>query len=78
MIGNPKYNKGDIVRFQADVIHTGVICIIDRYGTFADDSDVSYDIFDEAGNLFAKHIREDYVIEKIGEVDDIDEVLKKL
>ena len=73
-VGHPKYNYGDIVKFKWDgddnPPKTGIIAIIDRYGTFFDDSDVSYDIMVKDENMLYKHYREDSVIEKIGEVPE--------
>lgn len=68
MIGKPKYKIGDIVRFDFDGIKEGVIGIIDPYGTFFDDSDASYDIMNKNENVFYKHIKENYIVEKIGEM----------
>lgn len=49
MIGKPKYKINDVVSFtiiqDAKLqLKTGSIYIVDEYGTFSDDSDVSYDI----------------------------------
>ena len=45
MIGEPKYKRGQFVRFEFDgELMEGTIEIIDTYGTWADPSDVSYDI----------------------------------
>ena len=70
MLGKPKFNYGDIVSFKLeDTVYIGHIYIIDKYGTFENDSDVSYDIMvDEWGEkkekcLF-KHITEK-LVEKI-------------
>ncbi|MDO4501395.1 MAG: hypothetical protein Q4B60_09040 [Erysipelotrichaceae bacterium] len=65
MIGKPKYKYGDTVRFKiGESCLIGKVEIIDRYGTFFDDSDVSYDImveksphFDNRPCLY-KHISE--------------------
>lgn len=63
MKGNPKYKYGDIVRFNIkNEVITGKVYIIDKYGTFEDNSDVSYDILDETNNILYKHIREDKVV----------------
>lgn len=68
MIGKPKFKHGDRVQFmlgQEGTLH-GSVYIIDEYGTFEDNSDVSYDIMvDEYGPkkepcLF-KHITEKLV-----------------
>ena len=62
MRGNPKYKLNEYVRFTVgDVIKNGTIYIIDKYGTFFDDNDVSYDIMVAEENCLYKHIREDFV-----------------
>ena len=62
MIGKPKYTYGETVCFEFnEQIKTGTIEIIDKYGTFFDDSDVSYDILVESENTLYKHINEKYV-----------------
>lgn len=73
MLGKPKFDYEEKVKFkirydEKEYVLSGVIYVIDAYGTFYDNSDVSYDIMVEAGNpitgkescLF-KHIREDKV-----------------
>ena len=73
MLGKPKFNHGDEVTFIVEENGKkyellGNIYIIDSYGTFYDNSDVSYDIMVKSCNpitgdtpcLF-KHIREDRV-----------------
>lgn len=63
MKGNPKYLYGQSVEFKLNnKTKRGIIYIIDPYGTFEDDSDVSYDIFVEDEKCLYKHIREDYVV----------------
>ena len=60
MVGQPKYKYGDKVSFKLDdKVKVGTIYIIDKYGTFFDDSDVSYDVMVEPENCLYKHIRED-------------------
>ena len=45
MKGQPKFNCKDIVKFKFDgKEYTGEILIVDKYGTWDDPSDVSYDI----------------------------------
>lgn len=45
MLGKPKYKYQDEVQFKiGNKVKTGKVYIIDKYGTFEDDSDVSYDI----------------------------------
>lgn len=78
MLGQPKYTYGDIVQFkvsfsvdQPPVIKTGEIIIIDRWGTWDQDQDVSYDIMvpddGEHGTLY-KHFIESSIIKKIDAV----------
>ena len=71
MVGKPKYKYGDIVKAKiGDTEITGAVAIIDRYGTFFDDSDVSYDILNKEENMLYKHINEKYVVEKVGEIPE--------
>ena len=71
MLGKPKYNYGDEVKFKVKIQDkeyelVGKVEIIDKYGTFGDNSDVSYDImvdkcpWNNEPCLF-KHFREDRV-----------------
>lgn len=72
MIGKPKYKFGDLVTFtfnNSNERKTGIIAIIDKYGTFEDNSDASYDILVKDENCLYKHFTEKLIIEKIGEVD---------
>lgn len=62
MLGNPKYKRGQLVRFEFDnEIMEGTIEIIDTYGTWADPSDVSYDILG-LNDCVYKHVREDFIL----------------
>lgn len=62
MKGNPKFEYGQEVKFKCDDEEkVGKIYIIDKYGTFEDPSDVSYDIMVESENCLYKHWREDMV-----------------
>ena len=63
MIGKPKHKVGDKVsfQFQEETKH-GTICFVDKYGTFFDESDVSYDIMVE--DTLYKHINEKLVKNK--------------
>ena len=64
MKGYPKFKLGDKVRFVIDNKEkVGEVYIIDRWGTFFDDSDVSYDIMidNDQEKCLYKHIREDGV-----------------
>lgn len=80
MIGKPKYNCKDNVRFKLeDKEYIGEVWIIDKYGTWDDPSDVSYDILVEDAfkegdehykpgkdnSCLFKHITEKLIIEKI-------------
>lgn len=64
MLGKPKFKYEETVKFQwGEETKEGTIYIIDEYGTFGDNSDVSYDIMSELNGkqcLF-KHINEKYV-----------------
>lgn len=63
MKGYPLYNIGDTVSFILDeTLVVGEIAIIDKFGTFEDNTDVSYDIFNEKDNCLYKHIREDKIL----------------
>ena len=64
MKGNPKFQYGNLVKFELNgEIKEGIVYIIDKYGTFEDDSDVSYDILvtNEKENCLYKHINEKYL-----------------
>lgn len=69
MIGKPKYKIGDVVQFtintdeRDNLVCTGTIEIIDKYGTFYQNSEVSYDVMvknfaDTENPMFVKHIEE--------------------
>lgn len=70
MLGKPKYKYMESVVFTlkkdgVDIQLQGEIYIIDDYGTFFDNSDVSYDIMvndSERGSVLYKHVREDAVL----------------
>lgn len=67
MIGKPKYKESDKVEFSfsENEVHKGDIWTVDKYGTYYDKSDVSYDIYVEEENMIYKHINEKYVKRKI-------------
>lgn len=89
MLGIPKYNYKDKVRFLypefdengnitgKEIEIVGEIYIIDKYGTFSDPSDVSYDILtniphyattlDENGNRVAKKYEGEVLIKHLNE-----------
>ena len=62
MIGKPKFKYGDVVEFKYNGEKiVGTIEIIDSYGTFFDESDVSYDIMCDnykGDRMFFKHVTE--------------------
>lgn len=63
MKGHPKYQYGNLVKFELNgEIKEGTVYIIDKYGTFEDDSDVSYDILVGNENCLYKHINEKYIL----------------
>lgn len=71
MLGNPKYKVNDIVKFKVDnTLKTGIIAIVDSYGTFFNKSDVSYDIFVREENMLYKHFTEHCILEKVGEFEE--------
>ena len=59
MLGSPKYQVGDAVRFKPlDDYVDGVVCNVNKWGCFWDDSDVHYDILISETNTIYKHIKE--------------------
>lgn len=45
MLGNPKFKRGDKVKFYINnQLVIGQVYIVDAYGTFEQDREVSYDI----------------------------------
>ena len=67
----PKYNYDDIVSFKIkdyndkERILTGKVYIIDKYGTFEQHEEVSYDIMvddSEEGRILFKHIMESSIL----------------
>lgn len=59
MLGSPKYTYDDEVKFIINGKEVrGKVAIIDAYGTFEQNEEVSYDIFVESENTLYKHIRE--------------------
>ena len=78
----PKYEKGDVVRFQfssnMDALE-GMIEIVDRYGTFEQNEEPSYDIYRFENNTLYKHVRESTVTEFVrkGSMAEIEESVKR-
>ena len=65
MRGFPKFNIGDKVHFEFTIndenySEDGEVVIVDKFGTWDDDSDVSYDIKLEDGSWW-KHINQKFV-----------------
>ena len=65
MKGFPKFKIGDKVHFEftcndEKCSEDGEIVVVDKFGTWYDDSDVSYDIKLEDGSWW-KHINEKFV-----------------
>ena len=63
MRGKPKFKEGEKVAFTFGNIATkeGIVYIVDKYGTFDNPTDVSYDILVESENTLYKHITESKV-----------------
>ena len=63
MLGKPKFKVGDHVQFDMwyrneKMTVYGYVYIIDRFGTFKNDTDVSYDIMTHDNRFLYKHIGE--------------------
>lgn len=55
----PKYERGDVVRFEfGDEVLEGMVEIVDRYGTFGQNEEPSYDLYRFENNTLYKHVRE--------------------
>lgn len=62
MKGKPKFKEGDLVTFSwRGETKVGEIWIVDKYGTFDNPNDVSYDIYVEKENMLYKHYTETLV-----------------
>lgn len=64
-IPEPKYDYGDTVSFMSNNrIVSGEVYIIDRYGTFEQNEEPSYDIMVGEGDnrILYKHIRQSWLI----------------
>lgn len=65
MLGKPKYKEETTVKFIfGNELKTGSIVVVDKYGTFDNSTDVSYDILVEDENMLYKHIQEKYVVQR--------------
>lgn len=61
----PKFKRNDMVVFKfRDDEKCGMIQIVDAYGTFEQDDELSYDICVEEENCLYKHIRETDIVRK--------------
>lgn len=84
MIGKPVFNRNDKVSFELENNkYTGYVYIVDKWGTFEDDSDVSYDIMvnnwgdtHDKECLF-KHINQKYLLNTIDIKDLLECFIKK-
>ena len=63
MLGNPKFSIYDLVRFKLDdgIERQGLVYVVDAYGTFEQNEDVSYDIMVTSENCLYKHVKEKFV-----------------
>ena len=62
MRGKPKFKEGDKVEFAFnDETKVGEVWIVDKWGTFDDPTDASYDIYVESENMLYKHFSERFV-----------------
>ena len=65
----PKYTYDDKVRFRfprkdAIEVHTGIVIVVDAYGTMEQSEEPSYDIRIPEKHAIYKHVRESWVIGK--------------
>lgn len=65
MLGQPKFNYNDIVKFKIRMFNDtpeveieGSVAIIDAFGTFEQNKEVSYDVYSAKENILFKHITE--------------------
>ena len=85
MLGKPKFNYDDYVKFTVDGVEViGQIYVIDAYGTFEQNEEVSYDIMVENSPHMGgepclyKHIRESEVEKSIMKYfTDKEELIKR-
>ena len=68
---NLLYKKGELVQFDLDgEVITGSIEIIDRYGTFEQCEEPSYDIYRKDNNTLYKHVRQSLIKGSVGMAPD--------
>lgn len=62
MLGKPKFKLGDWVEFTfcGETIE-GEIWVVDKYGTYFQTKEPSYDIFSPKKNMLYKHLEESCV-----------------
>ena len=78
----PKYDRGDVVAFEfreGEIIE-GMIEIVDRFGTFEQNEEPSYDVYRFENNTLYKHVRESLVRDFIrkGNPEEIHENARKM
>ena len=59
-----KYREGDVVTFIHGKEHiSGVVVVVDWFGTVEQHEEPSYDIRDKKNNVYYKHVRQSWIIE---------------
>lgn len=85
MLGKPKFDYNDIVKFKSRMFSDtpeleveGSVAIIDAYGTFEQNKEVSYDVYSAKDNILFKHIRESQLtyVRKGTEEESLDHLYK--
>lgn len=74
----PKYDYGDVLVFHMNEVKNwdgetvleeqdieGVVEIVDRNGTFEQNEEPSYDLYNKERNTLFKHIRQSAIIRKV-------------
>ena len=57
------YKEGQIVKFKINnIIKEGIILIVDKYGTFEQNNEPSYDIMVTEENTLYKHIIQSMIV----------------
>ena len=66
-VKEPEYGLGDIVTFKFDGnSKTGYVYVVDKYGTFEQDEEPSYDVMVKDENCLYKHVRESWIVKNGG------------